>query len=160
MVKISDRSIWKKVLNEIYQAKEIKWAAILGSQNHPISKKLRITHKQLVQSIKYLELQKLIKEDIRKYLDIPESLILTEKGFNVALENEKAEGQKGLTLVASLAASIVALVALYRFIYLEVGPNLDWGQEVVFFIFFILLLFLGFILLIKTWKLLKENPVD
>jgi hypothetical protein len=113
MIKKSGMIIWKAVLNEIYKSQP-EWEYYgrgVGyiDDNHPLAKKLKISGKELQSTFSFLEEQKLIKYDEHNFVS------LTEKGFNVALENEKHRMNIYLQLVMSYFTSILVVTTIYQF---------------------------------------------
>lgn len=136
------KHVWKKLLHEIYLIAPNKYTEDekfnRNTENHAIAKKLSLKQQDFSEGVSFLEEQGLI--EIKKH---PNYFwwILTEKGFNVALENEKAENMEKLQITAGLAATLIAFMSLSTFFINNLkGEAPDAGQNV-------LLLVIGLIIL-------------
>ena len=81
---------------------------------------------------------------------------ITEKGFNVALENEKAKNMENLQLTAGLAASLIAFMTLFNFYYDRIGPNFDIGQWIILALIVIVIIGSGIGLFIVVIPLINK----
>lgn len=105
---------WKEVLNEIYRylPSEYGWGKGGITDDHPLAKKLKISGFELNQGLIFLSEQGLID---RKGAD-KNWFNLTEKGFNVALENEKHRTNIHLQLLVGIFTIILVITGIFDFL--------------------------------------------
>ena len=136
--KSPDGSNWKKILNEIYNhaPNSLCESSKCGRNDghHPLAKKLKITGHELMLGISFLENHKLIRTDVHNNEDFWASWELTEKGFNVALENQKQNNSERLQEIIAIASVLIALITFFNFVKL---PMETIGQKILVYGFFI-----------------------
>lgn len=157
--KYPDGSNWNGILNEIYNHSPNSWCE--SSQcgrndgNHPIAKKLKITGQKLKLGISFLENHKLIKTQVHNSKEFWASWELTDKGFNIALENQKQKNSERLQEIIAIGTVLVASITFFNF--LKLPTVLDWEQKVLVYGF------LGFILVLVItmvgiiWPIVKKR---
>lgn len=118
--------IWKKVLNEIYSVAPHSICEgdkfPRNSNNHPTAKKLKMEGEELFKAIGFLEEQELIKIVRGNGKEFWQYWQLTEKGFNVALENQKHETEMNLLSWQKWANWLIAILTLV--LAVEAGFNI------------------------------------
>ena len=104
---------WIKVLDKIWKYAPNRYGR--GSRgyedSHPLAVRLKITGYELMLIASFLEEQNLIEYDQQQHNWIQ----ITSKGFDVALQNRNAEGNRKLNkgaLFLSLAIAVFVLVSL------------------------------------------------
>jgi hypothetical protein len=109
---MKERRRWKAVLNKIYSALPHEYG--IGKEGitdaHPLAKRLKIPGQELMLSLSFLEDYELIK--YRNHNEI----ILTERGFEVALENEKSMNNVKLQAMTIFVSLILAITAIFNFV--------------------------------------------
>lgn len=88
-----DSDNWKKILIDIYRFAPSNWGESIKmgkyDPRHPLAEKYNFKHSELGNIMVFLEDQGLIKTETSNYKEYSAQWILTEKGFDVALELEK-----------------------------------------------------------------------
>ena len=105
---------WKDILNEIYIiSPSFYGGGKLGiDDNHPLAIKLNISGENLMKSLLFLESHKLIE-----HTPNDNYILLTEKGFNVALENEKHKTDTFLQFSIGIFTIVLAVTGVYEFLH-------------------------------------------
>lgn len=124
MEKQSDKAItaanWKKILKEIYDFAPNNWGESHNvskyDNSHELAKKLKISGQELGNTISFLEDQKLIKTNVSNRKDYSAQWIITEKGFNVALDIKKEIYQSFQQSVLIFLTSVLAITAFFEFL--------------------------------------------
>lgn len=153
--------IWKKVLHEIYLIAPNKYVEDekfnRNTVTHALAKRLKLTSQEFSESISFLEEQKLIQITRFVTANSYQTWEITEKGFNVALENEKADSTEKLQITAGLAATLIAMMSLFNFVYTNLtGPALDAGQKALLFSIIIVIIASGIGLVIMVVPLINK----
>ena len=108
-------SVWKKILNEIYLIAPNKYTEDnkfnRNTENHPIAKKFNLKSQDFSEGVSFLEEQGLI--ETKRHPNY-RWWVLTEKGFNVVLENEKNRKQEKINLALTNATVVLALVGFIQ----------------------------------------------
>lgn len=104
---------WVKVLEEIWKYAPNRYGrgSIGYEDSHPLAIKLKITGYELMLIASFLEEQNIIEYDQQQHNWIQ----ITPKGFDVALQNRNAEGNRRVnkgSLFLSLAITVFALTSL------------------------------------------------
>ena len=155
-----NKQSWKKVLHEIYLIAPNKYIEDgkfnRNNESHVIAKKLNLKSQEFQEAVSFLEEQKLIH--ITRFVSATpyQTWEITEKGFNVALENEKAKNMENLQLTAGLAASLIAFMTLFNFYYDRIGPNFDIGQWIILALIVIVIIGSGIGLFIVVIPLINK----
>jgi hypothetical protein len=116
---------WKDVLGEIYRFAPHKYGEsskmTFSNNQHELARKLRISGYELMLAVAFLTDQKLLFLNVPPGKEYSSHLDITEKGFNVALENERAQSsnrfQETLVVVGALTVFFSA------FSFLSQGPK-------------------------------------
>lgn len=141
MEKLSDKAItaanWKKVLKEIYGFAPNNWGESNKmnkyDNNHELAKKLKISGQELGNTISFLEEQKLIKTNISNKKEYNAQWIITEKGFNVALDIKKEIYQSFQQSVLIFLTSVLAITAFFNFL------NQSYNNKIFVWLYVLLL---------------------
>src|SRR3989344_7092015 len=160
--KIKRSYLWKKVLNEIYESSPTLWFSnnklSFWEDRHGLARELNISGSSLGKSLIFLQETKLVELQQQNPEDRGEqTIVLTEQGFNVALENEKAEGWERLQLVACYAAATLAFIAVFSFIQSLVGEPLTLEYRVLLSSVFLLVFGSVFGLSVMIWKVINRT---
>jgi len=109
--KVGKAKSWKEILNEIYNSLPSQYGR--GTKgiddNHPLAKKLKISGFELEQCLMFLSDQKLIYYKENNWIG------LTEKGFNIALENEKHKSNLQLQLTITVFTAFLVITNMFNF---------------------------------------------
>lgn len=107
-----ERRRWKAVLNEVYRLSPHGYG--IGKEGltdtHPLAKKLKVSGQEIMLSLSFLESNGLIKYGDHNWIE------LTDKGFGVALENEKSGNNARLQAMAIFVSLILAATAIFSFV--------------------------------------------
>ncbi len=109
---------WKKVLSEIYEYAPHTYFRNnkIGIQNpnHSLVKKLRMSEYEVMLCASFLEENGLLEwKKVHNSLDNHQDLVLTSKGFDVALQNEGQEKTQGLQKILALASVLSAILVIF-----------------------------------------------
>lgn len=165
--KVPTSGHWKEILNEIYNIAPSKICESenfkRNDDNHPLAKRLKIKGQALFLGVSFLQEQGLIEVKKGNGKEFYNTWKLTEKGFNIALENQKAESSERLQEIIALGTVLLALVGFFSFIYPLYGKNINSAQEafltsLIFLIFFILIVMIATIFPIIKKRLDKIIP--
>ncbi len=139
---VDKREIWKDLLHEIYSPDPILWTEDhqfnLRNVRDILGKKLKLNKEEFQENIAFLEEMGLVKSKTVGRRPLWSCWELTEKGFTVALENEKAKGTQALQIVVSLGGTILALIALIGFLDTILPKNI-WKEGTLFVLFILLI---------------------
>ncbi|MCK4429491.1 MAG: hypothetical protein KAU95_03885 [Candidatus Aenigmarchaeota archaeon] len=105
----NDKNEWRLVLNEIYKDKWIIYSVKEVDEKHPLAKELKISGRSLQKTLSFLEGTDLIKIKEDNFI------YLTQKGFNVARENEHMVLSETLQFLIVYFTTIIALTTMCNF---------------------------------------------
>ncbi len=114
---------WIKVLDEIWKSAPHRYAAGKTGydENHPLAKRLKIKAQDLESIMIFLDEQGLIKYE---YMGIN----LTEKGFDVAFQNQSAEKTSKINKASLFFSAAIVIFAFANLILgMEVDVYTKWG---------------------------------
>lgn len=121
---MKEKIIWRRILFELYKQDPGKYVQTdnvkFNDNNHLLAKKLKIPGDILYKAISFLtshglaEIQHMYGADNNEY-----PLILTKKGFDVALDLEKHTDSTNLQFGIFLFAGITAVTGAMQFIFSE-----------------------------------------
>lgn len=157
--KYPDGSNWKKILNEIYNHSPNSWCESnkcgRNDDNHPIAKKLKISGQELMLGISFLEDHKLIENVRGNRKDYWAFWKLTEKGFNVVLENQKQDSSERLQEIIAIGTVVLVLITLSNHIQFTNDAGIIKEIGVIIFAFFILVCVITMIGVV--WPIIKKR---
>lgn len=108
---------WKRVLREIYDYAPSEWGESNKldkySNNHALAKKLKISGQELGNTISFLENQKVIETQITCKNSYTASWVLTEKGFNIARENQNFKLGAVLQTIIIYLTTILVITGMF-----------------------------------------------
>jgi len=109
---MAERRRWKAVLNEVYSVSPHEYGRSTEgfTDTHPLAKRLKISGHELMLSISFLEDHGLIEYRNNNYI------ILTKRGFDVALDNERSRSSVRLQGMAVYVSLILATTAIFNFL--------------------------------------------
>jgi hypothetical protein len=112
LIKEKHRKRWKKVLNEIYDFSPHEYGLSKSgvTDEHDLAKKLKIPGQELMLSLMFLKDHGLIEYKDHNWI------ILTERGFSVALENEKFRNNATIQGMSVFVALLLVLTASFSFV--------------------------------------------
>lgn len=105
---------WKDVLHQLYLKAPIEISAgkIGWSDNHPIAKKLKISGQELSLAVDFLKRNALVDT----YLPDENTLFLSKKGFELALQNEQNWKTERTQILLLTLTYILALASMFTFL--------------------------------------------
>lgn len=123
--KFPSGNYWKKILLEIYRYAPNTYGRYTHQTIHPLAKKLKINDLKLNAGREFLEKQELVeltwpdketKEGFKQGAPYNPQIILTKKGFDVALDLEKHINSVGLQFILIIFTSMLVGTGAIQFI--------------------------------------------
>ncbi|HDZ61442.1 MAG TPA: hypothetical protein ENH46_07045 [Candidatus Pacearchaeota archaeon] len=152
-------SHWKKILNEIYNHSPNSWCESnkmgRNEDNHPLARKFKISGHELMLGISFLEDHKLIETIKGNGKEYWAFWKLTEKGFNVALENEKSSSTERLHEIIAIGTVLIASITFFNFLTFK--GELDWGQKAMIWGLMIFILVLVITMVGIIWPIINKR---
>lgn len=140
-----NNSVWGEILNRIYLKAPYFYTRDYVDDN-PLIKGLSINGYELRKNIEFLEAQALVKTE-----STHKNIILEKKGFEVALENQKFEGQQKTNIILVLFTAVLAFFTATGIILQTINTNIDLSLKIVIDIVYIAFS-IGIFIVYKTKK--------
>jgi len=139
---------WKKVLRSIYGHGPHRYGTGKGQikDDHPLAKDTGLKGADVDSSLIFLHEMQLIEYEGANSLGA--SIALTEKGFNVALENEKIKESSLLGSAILLFTAMAAMTAAFSFVH-EIYPNYNSIQFSVIYLVGIFGIYFAFLKMVR-----------
>jgi len=144
------KSSWEKILLELYHSPltnlRVHNKSLVHNKEH-LTKKLNIQDYQLSQAIDFLLMNKLIEKTKSKDIQNSNSyimVILTEKGFNVALDIEKQNTNNITSSVTLIFSAILALTAITQ-VYLAYLKDPSIFSQMALFMLCACIIIIGYV---------------